>query len=244
MRKGVLIILRHGNTLANSKGIYSGWIDEDLSSLGISQAHRAAQAIRHANIQFDLAFSSMLKRANKTAHIIITDLGQNISIEKEWRLNECHCGIFTGKTAVEAKREIGIITFKKWRHQFSFRPPPLPPESPLLPWKSSLYRGIPPNILPKGESLEMAWNRFAPFWNEKIIPALKEGKIILIVTNGNLLRSIIKEIEGLTPEQAMTKPCSANAVPLKFEYENDHFLPKEILSFSVSKPPNISLQTK
>ena len=228
-KKAILVILRHGNTLANKKGIYSGWIDEDISTLGVTQARKAARAIQQRGIQFDSAYCSFLQRSYHTIDIILKELGQNITAIRDWRLNECHCGAYTGKTAVEAKSMFGVSKFTRWRKEYSFPPPLLPLNSPLLPKKSEIYQSIDPNILPRGESLEMGWTRCQPFWHDHILKDLSEGKNVLIVTHGNLLRAIMKEMDGISAEQAMAKLCVNNAVPIQYQFENGHFSNKTII---------------
>ncbi len=170
-----LVLVRHGRSEYNDKGLWTGFTDVALNEVGREEAHRTAIAIK--DIKFDQAFTSLLVRAQATLDIILKDLGQDvIPVEKNFALNERDYGDYTGKNKWEVKEEVGEETFQKIRREFDYP-------------------------IPNGESLKMVYERVVPYYEEQILPLLKNGKNVLVAAHGNSLRALVKYLENLSNEQ-------------------------------------------
>lgn len=170
-----LVLVRHGRSEYNDKGLWTGFTDVALNDEGRSEAHRTSEAVK--DIQFDHAFTSLLKRAQETLDIILKDLGEDsIPVEKNLALNERDYGDYTGKNKWEVKEQIGEEEFQKLRRSFDYP-------------------------VPNGESLKMVYERVVPYYQENILPLLKEGKNVLVAAHGNSLRALVKYLENLSDEE-------------------------------------------
>lgn len=179
-----IVMLRHGESEWNEKNLFCGWFNADLSARGRQEAVNAGKALKNDGHRFDLAYTSVLQRANKTLDGILQELNQTgIPIEKTWRLNERHYGGLTGLNKVDTVNKYGEEQVAIWRRSFDVPPPPITPDNPYydIILNDPIYKDGPPkNEFPMFESLELTIKRTLPFWNERVVPQLKAGKKILI----------------------------------------------------------------
>jgi 2,3-bisphosphoglycerate-dependent phosphoglycerate mutase len=229
-RTATLVLVRHGQSVSNVNTTFAGWIDSDLTPKGIDDADRCARLIGRLHIQFAFCFCSVLKRSAKTLAHIKNILGQtSVPTISNWRLNECHCGQYTGLNFRQISSGYDLDRFKKWRTVYDFPPPPLDPTDPRSPMSDPLYKGIDPAQLPMGESLEMCWNRLQPFWGGEIIPKVMAGQNILVVTHGNIMRAMRKEVESLSAAEIMSKAVVPNGFPIVYHFQNGKLTARQVL---------------
>jgi 2,3-bisphosphoglycerate-dependent phosphoglycerate mutase len=197
-----LTLLRHGESLWNLEGRFTGWTDVDLSANGIEEAHRAASLLMKDGLSFDLAFTSVLKRAIRTLWIVLDDMDLMwIPVHRSWRLNERHYGALQGKSKDEMRATVGAEQVQVWRRSYDVRPPPLNGTDPQHPRFDPRYAGLAPDQLPATESLQDTLARTLPYWHEAIAPAIGEGKRVLIVAHGNSLRALVKYLDHISDHE-------------------------------------------
>lgn len=218
-----LIIIRHGESVWNKENIFTGWLDAPLSEEGINQAKRAGQILKEKGFTFDLAFTSVLKRAYNTLDLILGEMNITIPIEKSWRLNERHYGELQGMNKDEAREKFGQEQVEIWRRSYDVKPPIKKGE------KKFKYEEIKEGNVPLTESLKDTEERLVPYWKETIAPQIVAGKKIIIAAHGNSIRALIKNIEGLSGEE-ITKVEIPMGIPLVYELDdnlkliNKHYL--------------------
>ncbi len=196
--KSNLVLIRHGQSAWNKKNLFTGWTDVGLSQEGKEEARHAGLWLKKKSVTFDMAFSSALKRAIRTMEIILEELGlRDLPTLKAWQLNERHYGALQGQNRQEVIDKYGADQVQKWRRGFKTVPPPLQAKQHFA--GSDLYRGI--KQIPLAESLEDTQKRVLPFWEQNILPQIKEGKNILLSAHGNSLRALIKNLENISDEQ-------------------------------------------
>jgi 2,3-bisphosphoglycerate-dependent phosphoglycerate mutase len=196
-----LVLLRHGQSTWNLENRFTGWTDVDLAEKGVEEARMAAVLLKAEGLSFDIAFTSVLKRAIRTLHIVLEDLDLLwIPEEKSWVLNERHYGALQGLNKAESVREHGEAQVARWRRSYTTRPPALLPDDPRHPKFDPRYRGIDPSTLPGTESLADTCARVIPYWNARLLPLLGEGKRLIISAHGNSLRALVKHLDGLSDE--------------------------------------------
>jgi 2,3-bisphosphoglycerate-dependent phosphoglycerate mutase len=229
-RRGVLVIVRHGQSVANLTSTYAGWYDSDLTSKGIDDAHRCALFLKNAGLRFDLCFASYLRRSIRTLWTILDVMDQMyVPTFTTWRLNECHCGQFTGLTPTEISAKFGRSTFTRWRQIYNCPPPMLAPDDMRSPLCDPHYSGVSPRELPLGESLQMAWNRLEGYWNREVMTAVHAGKTVLVVCHGNIIRGIRRAVEGMSEAEMMGKTVIANGFPIVYQFEGRALISKSTL---------------
>jgi len=206
-----LVIIRHGESIWNKENIFTGWIDIPLSSLGITQAKNAGKILKEKGYTFDIAFTSVLKRAIHTLEIILREMDLNIPVNKSWRLNERHYGLLQGKNKDEMRGLYGTDKVEKWRRSYSERPPEKNGDFDLE------YKEI--ENAPSGESLQETEERLLPYWEKEIKPKIKENKII-ISAHGNSIRALIKIIENLSGEDIVKIEIPVG-IPLVYELDEE-----------------------
>lgn len=196
MEQANLVLLRHGESLWNKKGLFTGWVDIGLSKKGEKEARQAGRLFKQRGYTFDRAYTSVLKRAIKTLNLVRIEAKiLKLPTVRSWRLNERHYGALQGKGKKAILEEFGPDQFQAWRRGFSTRPPLL-----LKPMKgqcSPRSCGLTISEFPKAESLKDTYNRVIPFWKKEILPALKKGENIIISAHGNSLRALIKYLEDI-----------------------------------------------
>ena len=216
-----LVVIRHGESYSNLKRIYSGWYDTDLTEKGISESKEAAEILKKNGFKFDVCYSSYLKRAIRTMWITLDTIDQMwIPTHSNWRLNECHFGVFTGKNREQIVSRFSEEDIKKWKEDTSFKPPQTD-EGQENPTDDPKYDFLDPRVIPNGESIDMMWKRAYPYFTDKIIPDLMKGKNVLLVCHGNVVRAIKMHFEKLTGVEIMKMPVIPNGFPYVIEFDEN-----------------------
>jgi len=214
-----VVLLRHGMSVWNQENRFTGWTDVDLAPAGIKEAQEAGRLLKHYGYEFDIAFTSVLKRAIRTLWLVqeITDT-MWLPVRTDWRLNERHYGALMGLNKAETAAQYGDEQVHQWRRGYAVRPPELPENDPRVPWHDRRYAGIPRERLPRGESLADTMARVLPCWEDSILPTIHSGKRVLIVAHGNSLRALIKHLEGISDEAIMRVEVPTG-IPLVYEFD-------------------------
>jgi len=216
-----LVLLRHGESDWNRENRFTGWTDVDLSEKGVAEARQAAKLLSEAGFTFDIAFTSVLKRAIRTLWIVQDGLDLMwIPVEKSWRLNERHYGALQGLNKAETASEFGEQQVYVWRRSYDVPPPELEPDDPRFPGHDPRYHDLSDDELPRTESLKLTGDRFLPYWHGTIVPTLREGKRVLIAAHGNSLRALVKHLDGISDEEipGLNIPTG---VPLVYELDEN-----------------------
>lgn len=199
-----LIFVRHGQSEWNLKNLFTGWTDVDLSEEGVRQAKEAGAKIKAAGIKFDLAFTSVLKRAIKTCHYALEESDQLWVPEiKSWRLNERHYGALQGLNKAETAKKYGEEQVHVWRRSYDVLPPALDKDAETSSFHDRRYASLPVEVIPQHESLKVTLERVMPFWEDQIAPAIKAGKTVLVAAHGNSLRALAKHLEKISDADIM-----------------------------------------
>jgi 2,3-bisphosphoglycerate-dependent phosphoglycerate mutase len=197
-----LVLLRHGESTWNKENRFTGWTDVDLSDKGREEAREAGRLMAAEKFEFDLAFTSVLKRAIRTEWIALEAMDQMwIPEQKSWRLNERHYGALQGLNKAETAAKHGEAQVKIWRRSYDIPPPPLEPDDPRHPSRERRYAEIPPDQLPLTESLKDTVARFLPYWHQTIAPQIKTGNKVLITAHGNSLRALVKYLDNVSDDE-------------------------------------------
>ncbi len=212
-----LVLLRHGESKWNFENRFTGWTDVDLTKRGALEAKTSGKLLKENGFYFDLAYTSILKRANSTLNICLKELGLlKTPIKYDWRLNERHYGALQGLNKQETAREYGDDQILIWRRSYDIPPPPLEFNDKRHPRFSKKYKNIDPKKLPIAESLKDTEQRFLPLWEESILPNLKIKKKILIVAHGNSLRALIKHLDKVLDKDIINLNIPTG-IPLVYE---------------------------
>lgn len=215
-----LVLLRHGESTWNQENRFTGWTDVELSDRGREEAREAGRLLKEGGYVFDVAFTSVLKRAIDTLEIVLDVLGlTGIPIVKSWRLNERHYGALQGLNKVETAATHGEAQIKIWRRSFDIPPPPLEPGDDRHPSRDPRYASLEPSELPGAESLKDTVARFLPFWHDTIAPAIRSGKRVLIVAHGNSLRALVMYLDQIS-ESDILELNIPTGVPLVYELDD------------------------
>jgi 2,3-bisphosphoglycerate-dependent phosphoglycerate mutase len=216
-----LVLLRHGESIWNQKNLYTGWIDVDLSERGILEAHQAARLFQEERFEFDLAFTSVLKRAIRTLWIVLDDMDLMwIPVVNNWRLNERHYGALQGLNKAETAKQFGEKQVHIWRRSYDIRPPELKREDPMYPGNDPRYRDLPVEEIPLSECLKDTVGRFLPYWHQSIVPRIKNGEKILIAAHGNSIRALVKYLDNIS-DQDIVELNVPTGVPLIYELDEN-----------------------
>jgi 2,3-bisphosphoglycerate-dependent phosphoglycerate mutase len=219
MSTGKLLLLRHGQSLWNLENLFTGWVDVDLTEQGRSEALEAGRLLKAEGIDFDIAFTSVLKRAIRTLWIALDEMDLMwLPVERSWRLNERHYGALQGLDKAETVARHGADQVKVWRRSYDIPPPPLPSDDPGHPRFSRRYALVPQDELPSSESLKDTLARVLPVWNGRIAPELQAGRNVMVVAHGNSLRAMVKMLDGLSNE-AIVGLNIPTGVPLLYELD-------------------------
>ena len=199
-----LVLVRHGESVWNKENKFTGWTDVELSEEGVKEAIDAGKALKNQNFNFDLAFTSVLKRANDTLDYILKEMNENnIEIRKSWRLNERHYGALQGLNKDEMRSKYGEEQVQLWRRSADVRPPALDFNDPRYPGNDIKYKDLSKDELPRTENLIDTINRVIVYWNNEIKPAIKDGRKVIIVAHGNSLRGLMKYLDNLSDEDVI-----------------------------------------
>jgi 2,3-bisphosphoglycerate-dependent phosphoglycerate mutase len=216
-----LVLLRHGQSAWNLENRFTGWTDVDLTEAGRAEAKAGAELLKQEGIGFDVAHTSVLKRAIRTLWITMDVLDQMwIPVHRTWRLNERHYGALQGLNKAETAAKHGEDQVKIWRRSFDVPPPPLEAGDPRHPGTDPRYRDVSRTELPATESLKDTIARVVPYWDGVIAPEIRAGKRVLIAAHGNSLRALVKHLDGLTPE-AIMEVNIPTGVPLVYELDKN-----------------------
>jgi 2,3-bisphosphoglycerate-dependent phosphoglycerate mutase len=216
-----LVLLRHGESIWNLENKFTGWTDVGLSPKGIEEGHEGAKWLKKEGFTFDVAYTSVLKRAIKTLWITLEDMDLMwIPIYRSWRLNERHYGALQGLNKLETVQKYGDEQVLEWRRSYDIAPPALTEDDPHYPGKDPRYKDLTKEELPLTECLKDTVDRFLPYWHEVIVPTLKEGKRVIIAAHGNSLRALVKYLDDMSDE-AIVKLNIPTGIPLVYELDDD-----------------------
>jgi 2,3-bisphosphoglycerate-dependent phosphoglycerate mutase len=219
MSTGRLVLLRHGQSIWNLENLFTGWIDVDLSEQGRREAEEAGRLLREEAIAFDIAFTSVLKRAIRTLWITLDGMDLMwLPVERSWRLNERHYGALQGFDKAQTVEKHGAEQVKVWRRSYDIPPPPLPRDDPQHPRFDRRYAGVPAAEIPSAESLKDTLARVMPFWTSRIAPELSAGRNVLVAAHGNSLRALVKMLDGMSDE-AIVELNIPTGVPLLYDLD-------------------------
>jgi 2,3-bisphosphoglycerate-dependent phosphoglycerate mutase len=211
-----LVLLRHGESTWNKENRFTGWRDVDLSDKGREEAREAGRLMANEKYEFDVAFTSVLKRAIRTLWIALDEMDMMwIPVHKSWRLNERHYGALQGLNKAETAAKHGEAQVKIWRRSYDIPPPPLTTGDPDHPSHDRRYSELPPKELPLTESLKDTVARFLPYWHASIAPQIKAGKHVLIAAHGNSLRALVKYLDNVS-DQEIVELNIPTGVPLVY----------------------------
>ena len=217
-----LVVVRHGESEWNQKNLFTGWTDVDLTEKGVQESKEAGEALKEANFDFDIVYTSYLKRAIHTLNNILDVLDRNwLPVIKNWRLNERHYGALQGLNKAETAAKYGEQQVFLWRRSFDVLPPALDPSDKLAPRNMDAYRNVKDkDALPLNESLKETIERTIPYFEEVIKPQMEAGKRVLISAHGNSLRALVKYFDELSDEEIMEVNIPTG-VPLVYEFDED-----------------------
>jgi 2,3-bisphosphoglycerate-dependent phosphoglycerate mutase len=222
---GTLVLLRHGQSTWNELNLFTGWHDVELTEQGVREAAAAGATMKEAGLVFDIAHTSLLRRAIETNHLALSAMGLNIPIERTWRLNERHYGALQGLDKKETTLRHGAEQTMIWRRSFDVPPPPVDATSPEHPANDPRYQqlvaeGLDASLLPATECLADVLVRVLPYWNDVISPQLREGKNVLITAHGNSLRALVMHLEDISRNDIVEFNIPTG-VPRLYELSND-----------------------
>jgi len=216
-----LVLVRHGQSIWNEKNLFTGWTDIGLSDLGKQEAHYAAKLLSENKYTFDVAYTSVLKRAIQTLWIILEDMDLMwIPVYRSWRLNERHYGALQGLNKAETASKYGADKVLMWRRSYDVRPPQLKEEDDRYPGRDPRYKELDKKDIPLGECLKDTVERFLPYWHDVIVPTLREGQRVLISAHGNSLRALVMYLDGISKEEILNLNIPTG-IPLVYELDDN-----------------------
>jgi 2,3-bisphosphoglycerate-dependent phosphoglycerate mutase len=216
-----LVLVRHGESTWNLENRFTGWTDVDLSPRGVEEATRAPKLLREANLTFDIAYTSVLKRAIRTLWIVLDGMDLMwIPVHRSWRLNERHYGALQGLNKAETAQKYGDEQVLVWRRSYDIPPPALTEDDPRFPGRDRRYHALTRTQLPLTESLKDTVARFLPYWHDTIAPTVRSGKRVLIAAHGNSLRALVKYLDNISDKEIVGLNIPTG-VPLVYELDDD-----------------------
>jgi len=216
-----IVLIRHGESLWNKENRFTGWTDVGLSEKGIAEAREGGRLLMQEGYGFDLAFTSVLKRAIHTLNLVLDEMDlQWIPVIKTWRLNERHYGALQGLNKAETADRYGEDQVKIWRRSFAVRPPELTKGDNRYPGREIKYHGLPESDLPLAESLKDTIARFMPCWHQEIAPCVRQGRQIVIAAHGNSLRALVKYLDEI-PDDDIVALNIPTGIPLVYELDEN-----------------------
>jgi 2,3-bisphosphoglycerate-dependent phosphoglycerate mutase len=222
---GKLVLVRHGQSTWNLENLFTGWVDVDLTEQGRKEASEAGKLLKQEGYEFDLVFTSVLKRAIRTMWIVLDEMDLMwLPVERSWRLNERHYGALQGLDKAQTVAKHGAEQVKIWRRSYDIPPPPLSLDDERHPRFERRYAALKPDELPATESLKTTLERVAPYFNSRIAPELKAGRNVLIVAHGNSLRALVKMLDGMS-DNDIVEFNIPTGVPIAYDLD-DNLKPK------------------
>lgn len=215
-----LVLVRHGESVWNKKNLFTGWTDVDLSIKGIHEAQEAGRLLKNKKLDFQIAFTSVLKRAVHTLEYILKETNESVPVVKAYELNERHYGALQGLNKEAMALKYGEEQVQLWRRSFATRPPMLTEMDERNPQKDPLYKDVPKEKLPLGESLEDTIKRVVPFYEKEIVPHLKNNENVLVVAHGNSLRALVKYLENISDEDIVNLEIPLG-IPWIYDIDNE-----------------------
>jgi 2,3-bisphosphoglycerate-dependent phosphoglycerate mutase len=216
-----LVLLRHGESTWNRENRFTGWTDVDLSEQGRVEAADAGTLLRDEGFTFDVAYTSVLRRAIRTLWIVLDEMDRMwIPIHNSWRLNERHYGALQGLNKAETAAEFGEEQVMIWRRSYDIPPPALDPGDERSAARDARYADVPPDELPRSESLADTVARFLPYWESTIAPALRDGRRPIVAAHGNSLRALVKYLDGISDEEIVGLNIPTG-IPLVYTLDDD-----------------------
>ena len=214
-----LVLLRHGESTWNKENRFTGWTDVDLSERGIQEASEAGRLLRDQKFTFDVAYTSVLKRAIRTLWIVLEQMDlMYLPVYNSWRLNERHYGALQGLNKAETATKYGEQQVKIWRRSYAIQPPALKEDDPRSPGLDPRYRSLTKTEIPLTECLKDTVQRFLPYWHETIAPAIRSGKRVIIAAHGNSLRALVKYLDNIS-DDAIVELNIPTGIPLVYELD-------------------------
>lgn len=216
-----IVLLRHGESIWNKENLFTGWTDIDLSPKGREEAMQAGELLKKDNFIFDMAFTSVLKRAIRTLWIVLDQMDLMwIPVYNSWRLNEKHYGALQGLNKSQTAEKYGEEQVLLWRRSYDIRPPALEENDERHPAQDPRYRNLDKKDIPATECLKDTVERFMPYWHDAIAPAVKSGKRVIIAAHGNSLRALVKYLDNISDEKIVNLNIPTG-IPLVYELTDD-----------------------
>ena len=216
-----VVLLRHGESVWNKENLFTGWTDVDLSEKGHEEAHEGGRLLKQEGYEFDMAYTSVLKRAIRTLWIALDEMDLMwIPVVRDWRLNERHYGALQGLNKSQTAAKYGEAQVLEWRRSYDVRPPALEESDARYPGSDPRYRNLSKEQLPLAECLKDTVARFLPCWHEAIAPTIRSGKRVLIAAHGNSLRALVKFLDNV-PEAEIVGLNIPTGVPLVYELDEN-----------------------
>ena len=230
------VLIRHGESVWNKENLFTGWTDVDLSEQGLKEAKRAGQQLKKDGYAFDIAFTSVLKRAIRTLWISLDELDMMwIPVHRDWRLNERHYGALQGLNKAQTAEKYGDEQVKIWRRSYDTPPPTLEKTDDRYPGKDRRYSELSEKELPLTECLKDTVTRFVPYWENTIAPSIKQGKKVVIAAHGNSLRALVKYLDNI-PDEEIVSLNIPTGIPLVYELDENL---KSLKSYYLGDPEEI-----
>jgi len=216
-----LVLLRHGESEWNAKGLFTGWVDVRLSPAGEQEAARGGRLLAEAGVRPDIVHTSLLTRAIQTAYLTLDTADLHwLPVRRSWRLNERHYGALQGKNKAQTREQFGDEQFMLWRRSYDVPPPPIADDDEYSQVGDPRYATLPPELMPRTECLKDVVARLLPYWYDQIVPDLAAGRTVLVVAHGNSLRALVKHLDGIGDSEIAGLNIPTG-IPLRYELDEN-----------------------
>ncbi|MDP9497742.1 MAG: phosphoglyceromutase [Actinomycetota bacterium] len=221
-----LVLLRHGESEWNSRNLFTGWVDVDLTELGVQQARTGGRLLREGGLLPTVVHTSLLTRAIRTANIAMEECGRNwLPVKRHWRLNERHYGALQGKDKKATLQEFGEEQFQLWRRSYDVPPPPIDPADEWDVSTDERYALLARDLVPRTECLADVVKRLLPYWYDAIVPDLRHGETVLVAAHGNSLRALVMHLDRLSEDEVVGLNIPTGQ-PLRYDLDDEDLAPK------------------
>ncbi|MFC5820134.1 phosphoglyceromutase [Nonomuraea harbinensis] len=219
-----LVLLRHGESDWNAKGLFTGWVDVSLSAKGEDEARRGGKLLTDAGLYPDVVHTSLLNRAIQTAQFALGEADLLwLPVKRSWRLNERHYGALQGKNKAQTREQFGEEQFMLWRRSYDTPPPPIADDDEFSQVGDRRYALLPPELMPRTECLKDVVDRMLPYWYDEIVPDLSAGRTVLVAAHGNSLRALVKHLDDISDDDIAGLNIPTG-IPLRYDLD-EHFRP-------------------